>query len=417
MEENRVVVIGGGAAGMLAAGTAASYGAQVILLEKNQELGKKLLITGKGRCNITNAGTLEEIMQNIPRNSQFLYSSLYGFTNQDLLDLLQSLGLDTKVERGNRVFPVSDKAQDVVNTLMAYCRQYGVDIKCNREVQEILVEDGQVKGVITTQGEKILAPRVIVATGGLSAPGTGSTGDGYRWAQTMGHQIVPTQPALVPLETKESWVKETQGLALKNVQVGVRVAGKMVAQEFGEMLFAHFGVTGPVILTLSDVVVDALNRHQQPVELTINLKPALTVEQLDKRLQRDFAEKSRKQFKNAFDELLPKSLIPVLINLSGIDPEKPIHQASKLERQKLIQLMTDLTLTITKPRSIKEAVITAGGVQIKEIKPKTLESKVVQGLYFAGEVLDVHAYTGGFNLQIAFSTGFAAGSYAAQSLF
>lgn len=415
--DTKVVVIGGGAAGMLAAGTAASFGAQVVLLEKNRDLGKKLLITGKGRCNITNAGTLEEIMKNIPRNSQFLYSSLYGFTNQDLLDMLQALGLDTKVERGNRVFPVSDKAQDVVNSLLDYCRQYGVDIKCNREVQEILVENGQVRGVVTTQGEKILATRVIVATGGLSAPGTGSTGDGYNWAQLVGHQIVDTQPSLVPLETKETWVKEAQGLALKNVQVGIMVAGKLVAQEFGEMLFAHFGVTGPVILTLSDVAVDALGRKQGPVELTINLKPALTVEQLDKRLQRDFADKSRKQFKNAFEELLPKSLIPILISLSGIDPEKPIHQVSKLERQKLIQLMTDLRLTVAKPRSIKEAVITAGGVHIKEINPKTLESKLVQGLYFAGEVLDVHAYTGGFNLQIAFSTGYAAGSHAAQSLF
>lgn len=415
--DTKVVVIGGGAAGMLAAGTAASFGAQVVLLEKNRDLGKKLLITGKGRCNITNAGTLEEIMKNIPRNSQFLYSSLYGFTNQDLLDMLQSLGLDTKVERGNRVFPVSDKAQDVVNSLLDYCRQYGVDIKCNREVQEILVENGQVQGVVTTQGEKILATRVIVATGGLSAPGTGSTGDGYNWAQLVGHQIVDTQPSLVPLETKETWVKEAQGLALKNAQVGIMVAGKLVAQEFGEMLFAHFGVTGPVILTLSDVAVDALGRKQGPVELTINLKPALTVEQLDKRLQRDFADKSRKQFKNAFEELLPKSLIPILISLSGIDPEKPIHQVSKLERQKLIQLMTDLRLTVAKPRSIKEAVITAGGVHIKEINPKTLESKLVQGLYFAGEVLDVHAYTGGFNLQIAFSTGYAAGSHAAQSLF
>lgn len=414
---NTVIVIGGGAAGMLAAGTAAAYGAQVILLEKNRDLGKKLLITGKGRCNITNAGTLEDIMQNIPRNKQFLYSSLYGFTNQDLIELLQSLGLETKVERGNRVFPVSDKAQDVVDTLMGYCRQYGVTIKCNCEVKELLVAEGQIQGVVTTAGEKLQAARVIVATGGLSAPGTGSTGDGYQWAQQVGHRIVETQPSLIPLETKETWVREAQGLTLKNVQVGVRVQGKVVAQEFGEMLFAHFGVTGPVILTLSDLVVEALQKHREGVELTINLKPALTEEQLDKRLQRDFEEKSRKQFKNALDELLPKSLIPVIISLSEIDLEKAVHQITKQERQKLIQLISDLRLTVTKPRSIKEAVITAGGVHIKEINPKTMESKVIRGLYFAGEVLDVHGYTGGFNLQIAFSTGYAAGSNAAQSLF
>jgi len=423
----RVIIIGGGAAGLMAAGFAAQEGAQVILLEKNRELGKKLAITGKGRCNITNACEIEELIKNMPGNGQFLYGPFYTFSNKDVIDFFNRLGVSTKVERGNRVFPESDQAQDVIRALEKFVTRNGGEIRSEEPVVEVLIEDlpagngekgprKKVTGVKTAQGRVYEGDAVIVATGGLSAPGTGSTGDGYKWAEALGHKVTSLKPSLVPLETKEEWVRELQGLALRNVRVTAKAGKKVLGEDFGEMLFTHYGLSGPVILTLSDMVVAYLNKgkNQEPVTISINLKPALTREQLDARLQRDFAANTRKQYKNSLGELLPKSLIPVIIRLSGIPEDKPVHQITRQERQGLAELLTGLTLTITRPRSIKEAIVTAGGVSVKEINPKTMESKLVPGLYFAGEVLDIHGYTGGFNLQAAFSTGYVAGVNAAK---
>jgi predicted Rossmann fold flavoprotein len=405
LTKDRVVVIGGGPAGMMAAGVAARQGRSVTLIEKNNRLGRKLLITGKGRCNLTNITDLEGLIANIPVNGKFLYHAFHRFGNRDLIAFFQEWGLSTKVERGGRVFPVTDRSAHVVAALERFMSRYRVQIT-QGEGKEILVTGAQVAGVKLDNGEQIPAERVIIATGGCSYPATGSTGDGYRFAAALGHTITPLKPALVPLESPTAWLREVQGLTLKNVAIKVfNQEGKVVYSDFGEMLFTHFGVSGPVILSAS---VHLEQDHHY--RLVIDLKPALTPEQLDLRLQRDFTKHIRKAFRNALGDLLPRALIPVVVNLATIPPDKPVHQITKAERQRLAALLKGLEVEITSLRPITEAIVTAGGVSVKEINPATMESKLVKGLFFAGEVMDVNAYTGGFNLQIAFSTGYLAGS-------
>lgn len=410
----KVIVVGGGAAGMIAAAKAREMGAEVTLLEKNKQLGKKMLITGKGRCNITNAGTLEDIIQNIPGNGPFLYSALNKFSNQDTVDFFHRLGVATKVERGDRVFPVSDRANDVVDALRQYLCKIGVNIQYETRVEELRISQGSIQGVTTTRGF-FSGDAVIIATGGASYPGTGSTGDGYRMARKAGHRVIPLKPSLVPLEVAESWVKELQGLTLKNVQATALAGEKVLSGEFGEMLFTHFGISGPIILSLSKPVAEALETQPKiPVRVRIDLKPALSADQLDHRIQRDFQKYSRKYLANAFGDLLPKSLIPVFLKNLFVSERKFVHQITKEERGEIVQLLKNFTLTISKTRPLTEAIVTAGGVNLKEINPKTLESKLVPGLYFAGEVLDIDGFTGGYNLQAAFSMGYAAGLSSAE---
>ena len=412
----RLVVIGAGAAGLMAAIHAATAGAGVFLIEKMPSPGRKILITGKGRCNFTNRCDIGDFPSFFANNGTFLNSAFRAFDNQDLIDFFAGRGVPSRVERGGRVFPESDKARDIVDVLVKAAKQAGVKIATDQTVRSIRVENDQVTGVMTQSG-LMEASAVILATGGLSYPGTGSTGDGYRMAKELGHTVTPLRPALVPLETQEAWVKELQGLSLKNVEGVVKVDGKKMDSEFGEMLFTHFGLSGPIILTLSQAVSLALPQNPPPrVTIELNLKPALTPEVLDKRLQRDFAEFTRKQFKNSLGELLPVKLIPVVIRLSGIAPDKPVHQITREERTRLVELLQGLRLTVTKTRPIAEAVVTAGGVAVKEINPKTMQSRLVRGLFMAGEVLDVDGYTGGFNLQAAFSTGMVAGTAAAKYL-
>ena len=409
----RVVIVGGGAAGLMAAISAAENGADVLVLEKMPAPGRKILITGKGRCNFTNRCEITDFPKFFPNNGAFLYSALRAFDNQDLIDFLAAHGVPSKVERGGRLFPVSDKAVDVVDALVKTARQAGVRIQTSRPVQSIRVADGRVSGVVAGL-ETVPADAVILATGGLSYPGTGSTGDGYRLAKELGHSVTPLAPALVPLEVAESWIGELQGLSLKNVSALVRINGRKVDSDFGELMFTHFGLSGPIILSLSQAASRALKQTPRPeIVVSVNLKPALTPETLDKRLQRDFTAFARKQFKNSLGELLPAKLIPVVIRLSGIAPEKPVHQISRDERRQLVELLQNLCFTIRGTRPVAEAVVTAGGVAVKEIQPKTMESRLVGGLYFAGEILDVDGYTGGFNLQAAFSTGCVAGRAAA----
>ena len=372
----------------------------------------KLAITGKGRGNVTNAAEIKELIQQYPGNGSFLYGPLYRFTNDDLRQFLLDLGVPTVVERGGRVFPQSQKAQDVVEALSRWLRKVGVKVLLGKQVTRLLVtERGMIEGVICA-GEKLAADAVVLATGGASYPATGSTGDGYRLAQEVGHTIVTPRPALVPLETKESWVRELTGVALKNVTATLTVEGRVVAEEFGEMLFTHYGVSGPIILTISRAAVEALMKKKKPM-LHLNLKPALTREQLDARLLRDFKKNIRKQFKNSLNDLLPQRLIETIIMLSGISPDLPVHQISKDQREALLTTLTDLRLQIKSPRSLREAIVTAGGVAVKEIHPTNMASKLVGGLYFAGEVIDIDGNTGGYNLQAAFSTGFVAGLSAA----
>jgi len=402
----KVVVIGGGAAGMMAAGTAAKRGLDVTLVEKNKRMGRKLLITGKGRCNITNNTDIEGLIENVPVNGNFLYSAFYTFSNTDLIELLNSLGLKTKVERGGRVFPESDKASDVVEALEKYMKQSKVKV-VQGEVVEIKTDGERVCGVLLKNGQEISAESIIIATGGLSYPGTGSTGDGYRFAKQLGHHVTPLKPSLVPLITKESWVKRLQGLSLKNIEINVYNSNnKKVYSDFGEMLFTHFGVSGPVILSASSHMK---NIDREIYKMVIDLKPALSEEQLDKRIQRDFEKYSRKHYINSLDDLLPKKLIPIVAELSQIDFDKPVHQITRAERHHIVNILKNFTLHITGFRPITEAIITSGGIDVDEIHPGTMESKIIKGLYFAGEVIDVNAYTGGFNLQIAFSTGYLAG--------
>ncbi len=404
---SKVIVIGGGPAGIMAAGIAAGRGRDVILLEKNSKLGKKLLISGKGRCNITNDTDVEGLIENTPGNGNFLYSAFYTFSNQDLIDFFNQKGLRTKVERGGRVFPESDSSRDVLNTLMDFLKSNGVKINTEATVTEILIQDDKVTGVRLTDGSVVEAESVILAVGGMSYPGTGSTGDGYEMVRKLGHTVTPLKPSLVPLITREEWIKDLQGLSLKNVSVSFKNRnGKEIYNDFGEMIFTHFGVSGPVILSASRHL---LSYDFKNVDLFLDLKPALTLEKLDERVQRDFDKYSRKQYKNSLDDLLPQKFIPVIIKLSEINPEKPVHQITKDERKRLVTLLKSLKITIIGARPIKEAIVTAGGVKTSEINPSTMESKKISGLFMAGEVIDVDAYTGGFNLTIAFSTGYLAG--------
>lgn len=404
---SKVIVIGGGAAGMFAAIQAAKKGHQVVLLEKNEKLGKKIYITGKGRCNITNACDTEELFQNVMRNNKFLYSAFYTCSNYQVMDFFESNGLPIKTERGERVFPQSDHSSDVIAVLQRVLKQEGVDIHLYTEVKKISIKEGQVNGVFLADGSFLSGEQVIVATGGCSYVTTGSTGDGYRFAKEAGHKVTKLTPALVPFETAEPWIKELQGLSLRNVSVKIEKNGKVLYDAFGEMLFTHYGVSGPLFLSASSVVNDY--EDKMPLHLTIDLKPALEEEQLDKRILRDFEENQNRQFKNAVQKLFPAKLIPVMIRLSGISPEKKVNEITREERQGFVKLIKAFPLTLSRLRDFNEAIITRGGVSVKEINPSTMESKLVKGLYFAGEVLDLDALTGGFNLQIAWSTGYLAG--------
>ncbi len=403
-----VAVIGGGPAGMIAAGTAASMGKSTLLIEKNEKLGKKLFITGKGRCNVTNSADFDEFMKNIPRNSKFFYSAFRSFSNDDLIELLESLGLRTKVERGGRIFPASDKSSDVIKAFEKYLNRYKAEVRLNCKVMNIRLEDGVVTGVLLDNGKVIECNSVILCTGGMSYPQTGSTGDGYEIARRAGHSIVELMPSLVPLVSGERFIKELQGLSLKNVDVKAIADGKTIYEDFGEMLFTHYGLSGPVILSASFYVSDYIKKNKE-IKISIDLKPALSQEELDKRIIRDFEQNTNKQFKNSLDQLLPQKLIPVIIRLSGISESKEVHQITKSERKTLVDLLKNFIVTISGTRPIEEAIVTSGGICLKEINPKTMESKLVKGLYFCGEVIDLDAFTGGFNLQIAFSTGYAAG--------
>lgn len=422
-----VIVVGGGAAGLLAAGQSAALGARVLLLEKMNRPGRKLLITGKGRCNLTNIAPLDEFMRHFGRNAHFLRQAFAEFFAGDLVALLQKQGVPTVTERGGRVFPASDTAQDVVDALLRWIHDLGVTVHTHAPVERLLIEDECITGVQvapvkvrqTRQEPALDLPRriysasaVIVATGGTSYPGTGSSGDGYRLAQAVGHTLVPVRPALVPLETAGDIALRLQGLSLKNVSVSLWVNGKKHADEFGEMLFTHFGLSGPVILTLSKQVVDHL-REGHTVSLSIDLKPALDENKLDQRLLRDFDTHNKQQFSTVLKELLPRKLIPVCVELTGIADNKPAHQITSQERKRLRLWLKDFRFEITRCRSFKEAIITAGGVDTREVDRRTMQSRLVQGLYFAGEVLDIDADTGGFNLQAAFSTGSLAGCSAA----
>ncbi|MBF1752153.1 MAG: NAD(P)/FAD-dependent oxidoreductase [Veillonella sp.] len=404
----RVVVIGGGAAGLMAAVIAGREGAKVTLLEKMNYVGKKMGITGKGRCNITNACDMSDFIKNTPGNGKFLYGAYERFTNEDLLQLLHDAGLETKVERGGRVFPASDSALDVRNTFMKLMKHYGVDVHLEEPVKKLLVDDGVVTGVVTDK-ETYHADAVVIATGGKSYPATGSTGDGYILAAQVGHKITDIRPSLVPIVTEESWVKDLMGLSLRNVELSVVAKNKVQAKMFGEMMFTHFGITGPIVLSLSHTVGKLMRKKNiGTIGLDINLKPALSPETLDKRLQKDFDLYSKKQLINGMKDLLPSRLIPLIIELAGIDPQKPINQISKEERQQIGYMLQHMPLTVKGLRPVEEAIVTAGGISLKEFNPKTMESKLVKGLYGAGEVLDIDAFTGGYNLQAAFSTGFVA---------
>ena len=404
----RVVVIGGGAAGLMAAVIAGREGAKVTLLEKMNYVGKKMGITGKGRCNITNACDMSDFIKNTPGNGKFLYGAYERFTNEDLLQLLHDAGLETKVERGGRVFPASDSALDVRNTFMKLMKHYGVDVHLEEPVKKLLVDDGVVTGVVTDR-ETYHADAVVIATGGKSYPATGSTGDGYILAAQVGHKITDIRPSLVPIVTEESWVKDLMGLSLRNVELSVVAKNKVQAKMFGEMMFTHFGITGPIVLSLSHTVGKLMRKKNiGTIGLDINLKPALSLETLDKRLQKDFDLYSKKQLINGMKDLLPSRLIPLIIELAGIDPQKPINQISKEERQQIGYMLQHMPLTVKGLRPVEEAIVTAGGISLKEFNPKTMESKLVKGLYGAGEVLDIDAFTGGYNLQAAFSTGYVA---------
>ena len=404
----RVVVIGGGAAGLMAAVIAGREGAKVTLLEKMNYVGKKMGITGKGRCNITNACDMSDFIKNTPGNGKFLYGAYERFTNEDLLQLLHDAGLETKVERGGRVFPASDSALDVRNTFMKLMKHYGVDVHLEEPVKKLLVDDSVVIGVVTDK-ETYHADAVVIATGGKSYPATGSTGDGYILAAQVGHKITDIRPSLVPIVTEESWVKDLMGLSLRNVELSVVAKNKVQAKMFGEMMFTHFGITGPIVLSLSHTVGKLMcKKNIGTIGLDINLKPALSPETLDKRLQKDFDLYSKKQLINGMKDLLPSRLIPLIIELAGIDPQKPINQISKEERQQIGYMLQHMPLTVKGLRPVEEAIVTAGGISLKEFNPKTMESKLVKGLYGAGEVLDIDAFTGGYNLQAAFSTGYVA---------
>ncbi len=408
----KLIVAGGGAAGLMAAIRAAELGAEVVLLEKMSRIGKKLSITGKGRCNITNIADVPELIENIPGNGKFLTSALTAFTSIDAINFFESLGVATKIERGGRIFPMSDDASEVVNALLRRLKEVGVELRTNTHLTDVLINSKRVTGIeVNKHFERCDA--VILATGGASYPGTGSTGDGYPIARRLGHTIVNLLPALVPLETEEDFVQDLQGLSLRKVRVSLLVDDEKVDEEFGEMLFTHFGVSGPIILTLSRKVA-ALLEEGKFVELSINLKPGLTPELLEARILRDFEKFQNKAAKNAFGELLPSKLISVVLDLAFIDEEKQINSVTVAERKRLVQTLQDFRLTISKTRPISEAIVTSGGVSTKEIDPRTMQSKLIDGLYFAGEVVDVDGFTGGYNLQAAFAMGIAAAEHAAR---
>lgn len=401
----KVAVIGGGPAGMLAAAMAAERGHSVTLFEKNEKLGKKLFITGKGRCNITNAVETEEFFKNIPRNPKFLYSALYGYTNTDVVALLKQMGVPTKTERGGRVFPASDKSSDVIRAFSTYMKQVGVDVRLNAAVDSVMrTADGTFQ--LTVHGQNLRFDVLILATGGVSYPSTGSTGDGYRFAQALGHTVTEIRPALIPFETEEEWPKTLSGLSLRNVTLRAYGAkGRLAFEELGEMLFTHFGVSGPLVLSASSFLIG----DPAGARLSIDLKPGLSPEELDRRLLRDFEGNIRRQFINSLDALLPQRMIPIIVAQSGIAPETPVHQITREQRQRLVSALKVLPLTVKQALPVEQAIITRGGIAVKEINPSTMESKLVPGLYFAGEMIDVDACTGGYNLQIACSTGALAG--------
>ena len=417
----KVIVIGGGPAGMMSAISSAENGNEVILIEKMQSLGRKLLISGKGRCNITSSLDMDEFIKNIPGNGKFLYSCFQNFTNTDIIEFLKQQGLDTKVERGNRVFPVTDKSIDVLKCFTQKIKELKVKVLLNTQVKEILIDKDSatepiIKGVRLADKKEILSDKVIIATGGKSYPLTGSTGDGYKFAQMVGHTIKEIKPSLVPMECYQKQICQSmQGLSLKNVKIKLKdeEKNKIIYEDFGEMLFTHFGVSGPIILSGSAHLVrykniDNLLKNKK-IKLSIDLKPALSEERLDERVLRDFEKISNKQYKNSLEKLLPQKMINTIIELSEINPEKKVNEVTKNERLKLVKLLKNMELTIYGFRPIDEAIVTCGGIDVKEINPKTMESKLIKGLFFAGEVIDVDAYTGGFNLQIAYSTGYTAG--------
>ena len=408
MNNYDLIVVGAGPAGLMAAGRAAEKGAKVLVLEKMRQEGRKLLITGKGRCNITNDAPIREFIKHVYPNGKFLRSAFSQFYSKDILELLQKQGVDVTLERGGRYFPASNKSADVLQALLKWVKQNRVEIRCGHRVEQLIAKNETIIGLLVDR-QLFSAKNVILATGGKSYPATGSTGDGYELAKQVGHDIVPPHPALVPLETAGNMAQQLQGLNLKNVKAMVWINDKKVGEDFGEMIFTHFGLSGPIILTLSRIAVDALQKKQK-VEITIDLKPALDEQKLDNRLLRDLDEHGKKQIINLFKSWLPSSMIPVFIEQLGIDPYKECHQVSSNERKKIKLMMKNLRFSVTNHRSYKEAIITAGGIPTNEISSKTMESKIVKGLFFAGEMIDVDAETGGYNLQIAYSTGWLAGN-------
>ncbi len=411
-----IIVVGGGAAGMISAIAAAGAGARVKLLEQNEKLGKKLFITGKGRCNVTNAGDMEQLLSHVMTNENFLYSAFYGFDNRAIMELLEAEGCPLKVERGERVFPVSDHSSDIIGALTRALKRLQVEILLHTRVKKLWWEDaedrGRIRGVVLADGKKLEADRVILATGGLSYPSTGSTGDGYLFAKDTGHGMIECKPSLVPFRIRENWCRELMGVSLRNVSLRLYDRGKEIYQGFGELLFTHFGISGPLVLSASSYYV---SRCRGEAKLFLDLKPALDEQQLDRRLLRDFEENRNKQFKNALGQLFPARLIPVMVRLSGIRPDKPVNEITREERRAFAALIKALPMTVSGVRGYEEAVITKGGVSVRDVNPSTMESKKVQGLYFAGELLDLDALTGGYNLQIAWSTGHLAGESAANS--
>lgn len=434
MEMKRVIVIGGGAAGMMAAYAAAkTWNAvkkaecrdrqvqeegEILLLEKNEKLGKKVFITGKGRCNVTNACAIEDFFQNVISNEKFMYSAFYTFDNRAVMEFFEQAGCPLKTERGERVFPVSDHSSDVIAALERRMKSEGVCVGLRTKVNALLTENGMIKGVLLEDGTPIEAGAVIVATGGISYPLTGSTGDGYRFAEEAGHRIKPLLPALIPFEIREDWCRDLQGLSLRNVAVTLKEGKKELYSGFGEMLFTHFGVSGPLILSAGSMYSKKVNKTSgtAPVQLFIDLKPALSAEQLDKRLLRDFEENKNRQFKNSLGGLFPAKMIPVMLEMSGIRPEKKVNEITREERKQFVSIIKSLPLTVMGTRPVEEAIVTMGGIDVKEINPSTMESKIIKGLFFAGEVIDVDALTGGFNLQAAWSTGYLAGENAGNTI-
>lgn len=406
---HKVIVVGGGAAGMMAAIQSARKGNQVLLLEKNERLGKKLFITGKGRCNVTNGCDIEELFGKVVTNHRFLYSSFYSFTNQDAIDFFEELGVPLKRERGERIFPVSDHSSDVIRALDKEMDRLGVDVRLNAEVKNLIIEDDRIIGIKMANGKTEKADSVIVTTGGLSYPSTGSTGDGFRWAKDAGHKVTELTPSLVPVHIKEEWCKQMMGLSLRNTGFKAFAGKKKIYEEQGELLFTHFGISGPVVLSFSAYANKYLEKG---ITVILDLKPAMSKEQLDARILRDFADKINKQFKNSLDDLLPKKMIPIIIERSAISPEKKVNEITKEERARLVTLLKEFDLTVTGLGNWREAIITKGGIAVKEVDPSTMESKLIEGLYFAGEILDLDALTGGYNLQIAWSTAYLAGQNA-----